>query len=111
MKIAFTTKGNGWDSEIDPRFGRTEFIVIYDEETGKMESIDNSGVSEHAHGAGPMTAQIITEKNVQILITGNGPGGNAERVIFAAGIKVFTGAGGMTVKEAYEAYKKGKLNC
>lgn len=109
MKIAFTTKGNGWDSEIDPRFGRTEFILIYDEDTGKTENIDNSGVSEHAHGAGPMTAQIITKKNVNILITGNGPGGNAERVITAAGIKTLAGAGGMTAKQAYDAYKEGKL--
>jgi predicted Fe-Mo cluster-binding NifX family protein len=111
MKIAFTTKGKGWDAVIDPRFGRTEYLVILDEESGKMDSIDNSGVSEHAHGAGPMTAQAITEKNVQIVVTGNGPGGNAERVISTAGIKVFTGAGEMTVKEAYDAYKKGKLNC
>ena len=32
MKIAFTTKGTDWDSEMDPRFGRTEYFVIYDEE-------------------------------------------------------------------------------
>lgn len=109
MKVAFTTKGKGWDSEIDPRFGRTEFIFIFDEETGEIENIDNSSVSEHAHGAGPMTAQIITERNVKILITGNGPGGNAERVISAAGIKTVTGAGGMTAKQAFDAYKEGKI--
>lgn len=109
MKIAFTTKGKGWDSEIDPRFGRTEFILVFDEETGEIENIDNSSVSEHAHGAGPMTAQIITERNVQILITGNGPGGNAERVISAAGIKTVIGAGNMTAKQAYDAFKEGKL--
>ena len=109
MKIAFTTKGKGWDAEIDPRFGRTEYIFVYDEESDESETIDNSGVSEHAHGAGPMTAQIITERNVDILITGNGPGGNAERVISSAGIKTIAGAGGMTAKQAYDAYKKGEL--
>ncbi len=110
MIIAFTTKGEDWDAVIDPRFGRTEFLVILDEESGKLEAFDNSGVSEHAHGAGPMTAQLIIEKNVQILITGNGAGGNAARVLEAAGIKSFTGAGDMTVKQAYEAYKNNKLN-
>ena len=109
MKIAFTTKGEGWDAVIDPRFGRTEFLVILDEESGKLEAVDNSSVSEHAHGAGPMTAQLIIEKDVQILVTGNCPGGNAERVISTAGIKTFTGAGDMTVKEAYQAYKENKL--
>jgi len=110
MKIALTSTGNSWDSKIDPRFGRAEFIFIYDEETKNNEIVDNSGVSEHAHGAGPMTAQIVTERKVDIIITGNGPGGNAARVIESAGIKVFTGAGEMTVKEAYDAYKNNKLN-
>ena len=109
MKIALTSTGNSWDSKIDPRFGRAEFIFIYDEDSKKNEVVDNSGVSEHAHGAGPMTAQIVTEKKVDIIITGNGPGGNAARVIESSGIKVFTGAGDMTVKEAYDAYKKGNL--
>jgi len=109
MKIAFTSTGNSWDSKIDPRFGRAEFIFIYDDETKNNDIVDNSGVSEHAHGAGPMTAQIVTEKKVDIIITGNGPGGNAARVIESSGIKVFTGAGDMTVKEAYDAYKKGNL--
>ncbi len=109
MKIALTSTGNSWDSKIDPRFGRAEFIFIYDEDSKKNEVVDNSGVSEHAHGAGPMTAQIVTERKVDIIITGNGPGGNAARVIESSGIKVFTGAGEMTVKEAYDAYKKGNL--
>jgi len=109
MKIAFTSTGNSWDSKIDPRFGRAEFIFIYDEDSKKNEVVDNSGVSEHAHGAGPMTAQIVTERKVDIIITGNGPGGNAARVIESAGIKVFTGAADLTVKEAYDAYKKGGL--
>lgn len=109
MKIAFTSTGNSWDSKIDPRFGRAEFIFIYDEDSKKNEVVDNSGVSEHVHGAGPMTAQIITERKVDIIITGNGPGGNAARVIESAGITVFTGAADMTVKEAYDAYKNNKL--
>ena len=37
MKIAFTSKGTNWDSMIDPRFGRTEFLLVYDEEKGLPE--------------------------------------------------------------------------
>ena len=44
-----------------------------------------------------------------MLITGNGPGGNAGRVLSQANLQIFTGAGNMTVKEAFEAYKKGEL--
>jgi len=109
MKLAFTTKGNGWDAEIDPRFGRAEFLFIYNEESNESVNIDNSSVSEHAHGAGPMTAQLLIDNNVNVLITGNGAGGNAARVLEAAGIRSFTGAADRTAKEAYEAYKQGEL--
>ena len=30
MKIAFTAVGKDWDAIIDPRFGRTEYIVVFD---------------------------------------------------------------------------------
>ena len=104
MKIAFTTKGTSWDSAMDPRFGRTEYFMIYDEEKEELTHIDNRDSANDAHGAGPKTAQRLFEFNPDILITGNGPGGNAATVLEKAGIKIFIGAGEMTVKEAYEAY-------
>jgi len=109
MKILLTATGTEWDSKIDPRFGRTEFFFIYDEETEKVETYDNRAIANEAHGAGPRTAQKMTEYSVDVLITGNGPGGNAASVITQTGIKVIAGAGNMTVKEAYDAYKKGEL--
>ncbi len=109
MKILLTAKGTNWDSKMDPRFGRTEFFFIYDEETDAIETYDNRAIADEAHGAGPKTAQKMTEYNVNVLITGNGPGGNADAVVKRAGTKVYVGAGDMTVKEAYEAYKNGEL--
>ncbi len=44
-----------------------------------------------------------------VLITGNGPGGNAARVLNESGMKIFIGAGEMSVKGAFEAYKKKEL--
>jgi predicted Fe-Mo cluster-binding NifX family protein len=41
MRIAFTANGTTWESMIDPRFGRTEFIVVYDEETKELTTFDN----------------------------------------------------------------------
>ncbi|MEZ5198932.1 MAG: NifB/NifX family molybdenum-iron cluster-binding protein [Bacteroidales bacterium] len=109
MKIAFTTKGTEWDSAMDPRFGRTEFFVIYDEDKDTLDYADNRDAGNEAHGAGPKAAQKLFEFNPDILITGNGPGGNAGAVLEKTGMKIFTGAGEMTVKEAYNAYKNGKL--
>jgi len=110
MRIAFTTKGQEWDSQMDPRFGRTAFFLVYDEEKDELISVDNRSAGEEAHGAGPKTAQKLSELNATVLITGNGPGGNAATVLEKVGVKSFVGAGDMTVKQAYEAYKNNELN-
>jgi predicted Fe-Mo cluster-binding NifX family protein len=110
MKIAFTAKGTDWDATIDARFGRTDFIVLYDEASGTLTSVDNRDIEGLAHGAGPQTAQKLFDLSPDVLITGNGPGGNAAEVLQRANLKIYVGASDMTIKEAYEAYKKGSLS-
>ncbi len=109
MKLIFTAKGTEWDSPMDPRFGRTEYFFVYDEETDAVVTYDNRAIENEAHGAGPKTAQKLTEYGADVLVTGNGPGGNAASVLQQVGIKIITGAGDMSVKEAYEAVKNGTL--
>ncbi|MCK4654088.1 MAG: NifB/NifX family molybdenum-iron cluster-binding protein [Candidatus Cloacimonetes bacterium] len=109
MKIVFTSKGTKWDSRIDSRFGRAEYLFFYNEEKDEITSIDNTAIANVSHGAGPQTSQKLFELNPDILITGNGPGGNAARVLQNSNIKIYIGAGDMTVKEAYDAYKNGEL--
>jgi len=109
MKIAFTTKGSTWDSKMDPRFGRTEYILIYDDEKDKFSVFDNRENSNEAYGAGPLTAQKLFELNPDVLITGNGPGGNAATVLGKSDMKIYIGASDLCVKEAFEAYQKGEL--
>lgn len=109
MKIAFTTKGTTWDAAMDPRFGRTDFFLIYDVDGDDLIEFDNRAIAAEAHGAGPQTAQKLFEFQPDILITGNGPGGNAARVLEQSAVKVFIGAGDMTVREAYQAYQTGQL--
>ena len=109
MKIAFTTKGTRWDSLMDPNFGRTEYIVVYDDEQDKLSHIDNRQIEEAAHGAGPQTAQKLFDLKPDLLITGNGPGGNAGIVLEKGGTKILVGAGAMTVREAYDAFMQGGL--
>lgn len=109
MKLAFTTQGTSWDSMMDPRFGRTQFLLLYDEEKDEFISVDNRETGNEAHGAGPITAQKLFDLHPDILITGNGPGGNAATVLERANITIYTGAGEMTVKKAYDAYKNNSL--
>lgn len=108
MKIAFTSTGNGWDAKMDPRFGRAPYLMFWDDSSEELEVIDNSAISETAHGAGPQTAQKLISKNPDILITGNGPGGNAKRALEGK-LKIMLFVGNLTVKEAYEQYKAGEL--
>ena len=109
MKIIFTAKGNRWESAMDPRFGRTEYMLIYDEDRDELTFFDNRETARVAHGAGPKTAQKISELEPDIIITGNGPGDNAMRIIHQLNVDIYTGAINMTVKEAYEAYRNDDL--
>ena len=109
MKIAFTAKGTRWSSKIDERFGRTEYMLVYDTGTEELVSYDNRHIENEAHGAGPKTAKIIFDSGADILITGNGPGENAAIALEKAGVKIFTGAGRMKVNEALEALDNNKL--
>ena len=109
MKIAFTTKGTEWDSAMDARFGRAEFLLVYDEEKDEIKFYDNRAIKNAAHGAGPQTSQKLFDLQPNVLITGNGPGGNAAMVLEKAGMEIYIGAGDMTVRQAYQAYKNDEL--
>lgn len=101
--------GKTWDSVIDSRFGRTEFLVMFDEETKVLSVTDNSAVKNEAHGAGTATAQKLYDLKPDILITGNGPGENAAAAMKHLNMKIYVDAHNITLKEAYEQYRSGKL--
>ncbi len=109
MKIAFTAQGTTWDCMIEARFGRTDYLLLWDEEAQTLESFDNNEGKNEAHGAGPKMAKVLLDLKADVLITGNGPGENANAILGKSGVKMYVGAGDMHVKEAYEAYKAGKL--
>lgn len=109
MKIAFTAKGSTWDSPMDPRFGRTDYILIYDEELDELECIDNRDIESVAHGAGTKTSSLLFDLGPQVLITGSGPGNNAAIALKQMNLKICIGAGDLTVRQAYEAYKNKQL--
>jgi predicted Fe-Mo cluster-binding NifX family protein len=109
MKIAFTAAGTTWDSMIDPRFGRTEYIVLHDEDTKELSVTDNSAVKDEAHGAGTATSQRIYELKPDVLITGNGPGETAAKALAHLKMKIYVGAQELTLRQAFEKYKAGEL--
>ena len=106
MKIAITSSGPVMQSEVDPRFGRCLYFIIYDTETDQFEAIENSNIRGMG-GVGVQSGQMMADKGVEIVITGNcGP--NAFRILNAAGIQLITGASG-TVESIVRDYKDGNL--
>ena len=105
MKVAVSATGPGLDAQIDPRFGRCQYFTVVDPDTMELETVENKSAIAGG-GAGIATAQTITGKGIEAVLTGNcGP--NAFQVLSAAGIKVVTGVSG-TVRDVVLAYKAGK---
>ncbi len=105
MKIAVTATGGSLTAQMDSRFGRCNYFVIYDTDTEKINAFSNPA-SAFSGGAGPAAARELTKNNVEVLITGH-VGTNAEQALDAAGIKVVTDYTG-TVQEVLNAYLKNK---
>jgi predicted Fe-Mo cluster-binding NifX family protein len=107
MNICITSMGPNLESEIDPRFGRCQFFLFVDPETMAFEAVENPNLAA-AGGAGIQSAQLVANKGVEALITGQ-VGPNAYTTLQAAGIKILTGASGK-IREVMEKYKKGQIS-
>ena len=102
MKICVTAKGDSLDSEVDPRFGRCRYFMIVDTGSLEFEAVENlyAGI---AGGAGIQSGQLVSEKQVSFVLTGN-VGPNAFHTLNEAGIEVITAVSG-TVREVVQSFK------
>ena len=107
MNIAVTATEPSLDAEVDPRFGRCPYFLVVDTETMDLEVVENPNVSLGG-GAGTQSAQLVAEKDVKFVLTGNcGP--NAHQALSAVGISVIVGCGG-TVADVVQQFRAGQLN-
>jgi predicted Fe-Mo cluster-binding NifX family protein len=107
MKLAVSSRGNSLQSPLDPRFGRTRYLVVVDTETGAFSAVDNAVNQNAVQGAGIQSGKRVAELGVEGLITGH-VGPKAFSALQAAGVKIYPGAAG-TVADAIEQFKSGKL--
>ncbi len=106
MKICITAEGDSLDSQVDSRFGRCRYFLIYDTEKNAAEWLLNSNAG-FSGGAGTQSAQLMASKGVEVVLTGNiGP--NAFKILEAAGIRVVTGLFGK-VSEIIEEFRTGVM--
>ena len=107
MKIAITSEGQDLQSLVDPRFGRAQWFVIVDLETGEFQAVSNEQNLALPQGAGIQAAENVARHGPSYLITGHcGP--KAFRALREAGIRVIVGAEG-TVSDVLEKFKRGEL--
>ena len=107
MKIAVTSTGPTLDDNVEARFGRCPYFLIIDTDTMQYEAIENPNIALGG-GAGIQSAQLMSEKGVTAVLTGNcGP--NAFNVFGQAGIQVIVGVNG-PVRNAVEQFKTGAFS-
>lgn len=106
-KVAVSSAGPKADSQVEYRFARAPWFMIYDPAARSWQSFDNSKTAENPSGAGNEAARVLVDRGVKVVLTGY-CGTNAYRALSAAGIKIYEVSGG-TVAEALRAYQAGKL--
>jgi len=107
MKIAVTSTGVDLDSQVEARFGRCPYFLIVETETLEFEAVENPSVALGG-GAGIQSAQLLANRGVQTVLTGNcGP--NAFATLDAAEIQVIIGVSG-AVRQAVEQFKQGTFS-
>ena len=102
MNICITAQGKDLESLVDPRFGRCQYFIIADTDSLEFEAVVNPNM-DTSGGAGIQSGQLMAEKKVKAVLTGN-VGPNAFQTLKAAEIEIITGVSG-NIKQAIEKYK------
>ncbi len=107
MKIAISSQGQELTSNVDSRFGRAPYFIIYDTESEKTDVVANEQNINARQGAGIQAARNVAAAHPDIVVAGNiGP--KAFQVLSAAKIKAVLWADG-TVSQAIELVRNNKL--
>jgi len=106
VKVAVTSSGPTLDDQVEARFGRCPYFLIVDTDSMQFEALENPNIALGG-GAGIQSAQMMAERGVSHLLTGNcGP--NAFRVLGQAGVEVVVGVTGRA-REAVERFRAGEF--
>jgi len=107
MKVAISACGDNLRAKTHSLFGRCDYFIIVDSDTGETTAIKNDS-AQSATGAGMACAQTLFENGVGAVVSGK-VGPNACEVLKAAGVAIHLAPPGVTVQEALEKFKGGSL--
>ena len=107
MKIAMSASGKDLDSNLDLRFGRCPYFIIYDLDTEQFTAMGNKGEGAGG-GAGIAAAQQLIDEKVEAVISNNiGP--NAFDLLASSDIKMYKGKN-IPCKLLVEMFEEEKLD-
>ena len=109
MKVAATTQVPSLAGKVDPRFGRSRFLVLVDTDTGRFTSLENGHDFGGTPGAGTGFVHEAVEEGVEAVISGCLPP-KGFVALRARGIGIHIGAHG-TVTDALREFESGRLVC
>ena len=69
MKVAVTSSGETPEALVDRRFGRCNYFVFMDTETGEVEFLANPNI-DHLEGAGVAAVNLVAERGVEKVVSG-----------------------------------------
>ena len=107
MKVLVTCTEGTIDAQVDPRFGRAAYFLIYDQSSADWQAYPNDGVNASG-GAGVKAAQFSENHKVEAVVSGHfGP--NAFEALQAADIKMFAFGDCQTAAESLQRLANGQL--
>lgn len=104
MKAFIAVKNNkGIDSEVDERFGRAGYFLIYDLETDEVLSAEENRHKDGAQGVGIAVSNQIIQSGCELAL-GAQPGPKVDNILKTSKIEFFL-AKNCTAKQAIEQYR------
>jgi len=112
MKIAIPSKDGKIDGDMDERFGRGEYFIVFNCEDNKIISTDtiNNESKNESSGAGTKTVKDLYDLGVNSIIVKGEIGPKSWAVIKEFNLQVYNGKDYSSSKEAINAFLEGKLN-
>ena len=107
MKVIISSTGPSIDDKTHELFGRCDFLIVFDTETGDLKAVKNENKSAES-GAGIGCTQIVFDEGGQAVISGK-VGPKAYEVLQHAKIDIFFASPDMTVRTALEKHEQGML--
>ncbi len=106
MKIAVSASGMDLKAQVDPRFGRCDYLLIVNTDNMDVEVCPNTYKDANS-GAGTQASSLVVGKGALAVLTGNcGP--KAMAVFDAENIDVYTSMAG-TVQQVVDQFNKGNF--